>query len=58
LAVYQAIPPSRSLETAEIIGALEGVTSRATIFRHLEKLVAAGILQRQERGCYRRASVH
>ena len=58
LAVYQAIPLSRSLETAEIIGALEGVTSRATIFRHLEKLVAAGILQRQERGCYRRASVH
>ena len=58
LAVYQAIPPNHSLETAEIIGALEGVTSRATIFRQLEKLVAAGILQRQERGCYRRASIH
>jgi hypothetical protein len=58
LAVYQAIPPDQSLETAEILGALEGVTSRATIFRQLEKLVAAGILQRQERGCYQRASIH
>ena len=58
LAVYQAIPPDADLETAEIIATLDGVTSRATIFRQLEKLVAAGILQRQERGCYRRASIH
>jgi len=58
LAVYQAIPSGAQLETAEILTALDGVASRATIFRQLEKLVAAGILQRQERGCYCRASIH
>jgi hypothetical protein len=58
LAVYQAVPPDQSLETAAILEALDGVTSRATIFRQLEKLVTAGVLDRQERGCYRRASIH
>ena len=58
LAVYQAIPSGAHLETAEILTALDGVTSRATIFRQLEKLVTANILQRQERGCYCRVSIH
>jgi predicted transcriptional regulator len=56
--VYQAVPPDQSLETAAILAALDGVTSRATVFRQLEKLVTAGVLARQERGCYRRASIH
>jgi hypothetical protein len=58
LAVYQVIPPGQSLETAEILATLDGVASRATIFRQLEKLVAANILHREERGRYRHASVH
>ena len=58
LAVYQAVPPDQSLETAAILEALDGVTSRATVFRQLEKLVTAGVLDRQERGWYRRAAIH
>lgn len=56
LAVYQII--GEMTMTGEILEAMEGITSRATVFRQLEKLQDAGIITRTGRGLFSRAPVH
>jgi RecA-family ATPase len=60
LAVYQAIAPMADglTQTSEIVESLSGMTSRATVFRQLDKLLAAGLITRHEQGLYSRAPVH
>jgi len=55
LAVYQVIPDGAQLPTTTILSTLEGVASRATVFRQLEKLCSLGILTKALRGHYQRA---
>ena len=57
LAVYQVIPDGAQLPTTTILSTLEGVASRATVFRQLEKLCSLGVLSKALRGHYQRASV-
>lgn len=54
LAVYQVIPDGAQLPTTTILSALEGVASRATVFRQLEKLCTIGVLTKELRGHYQR----
>ena len=55
LAVYQDIPDGAQLPTTTILSTLEGVASRATVFRQLEKLCSIGVLSKALRGHYQRA---
>ena len=50
LAIYQSIPDSSSVSTPTLLTTLDGVASRATVYRHLEKLVEAGLLEKAGRG--------
>ena len=58
LAVYQVIPQDGTITTSEILDALEGVASRATVFRQLDKLTRAQVVCRLERGNFSRAMIH
>ena len=56
LAIYQTVPDGASVTTPTLLTALDGVASRATVYRHLEKLVEAGLLAKESRGSYTRPS--
>lgn len=58
LAVYQVIPQDGVITTSEILESLDGVTSRATVFRQLDKLTRAELVSRLERGNFSRATIH
>ena len=57
LAVYQVVPDGAQIPTTTILSTLEGVASRATVFRQLEKLCAMGVLSKELRGHYQRVPV-
>lgn len=54
LAVYEVIPIGVQLPTTTIISTLDGVASRATVFRQLEKLCTLGVVSKALRGHYQR----
>jgi len=54
LAIYQSVPAGSAVTAPTILSTLDGVASRATVYRHLEKLVEGGLLQKESRGSYTR----
>lgn len=57
LAIYHAIPDGAQLPTTTILSTLDGIASRATVFRQLDKLCALGVITKALRGHYERTSV-